>query len=171
LDDFPGVAAYTQLTHLFASRMEPGERELSDQDLRVIFGLSEVTAAVREQIAGDLHAAGVEVLTVDPLLVRKPEPPPVEPAAPVPRSYRPWYLAVGGVAAALALAVMLPDGQPTDVVVPGPLSTPQTHEPTRDIRPVEIARTREPKVDLPCEGRRLRSKCEERTRGRERRGR
>jgi hypothetical protein len=68
---------------------------------------------------------------------------------------------------------MLPDGQPTEVVVPGPISvsTPQTHEPTRDIRPIEIARTREPKVDLPCAGRRLRSKCEERARGRERRSR
>ena len=168
------MAAYTQLTHLFAARLEPGERELSDQDLRVIFGLSEVTAAVREEIAEDLRAAGVEVLGVDPLLVRKPEPPPVEPAPPAPRSYRPWYLAAGGVAVALALAVMLPDGQPTEVVVPGPISvsTPQTHEPRdRDIVPIEIARTREPKVGLPCEGRRVRSKCEERTRGRKRRSR
>jgi hypothetical protein len=151
--------------------MDPGERELSDQDLRLIFGLHEVTARLREEIAEDLRVAGVEVLSVEPLLVRKPEPPPAEPVPPAPRSHRPWYIAVGGVAVAIALALMMPDGQPTEVVVPGPLSTPQTHEPTRDIRPIEIARTREPKVGLPCEGRRLRSKCEERTRGRERRGR
>jgi hypothetical protein len=165
------VAAYSQLIHLFAARLEPGERELADQDLRVILGLNVVTAAERAEIAGELRAAGVEVLGLDPLLVRKPEPPPVEPAPPAPRSHRPWYLAIGGVAAALALAVCLPDGQPTEVVIPGPISTPQTHEPTRDIRPIEIARTHEVKVGLPCEGRPLRSRCEELTRGRERRGR
>jgi hypothetical protein len=168
------VAAHTQLTHLFAARMSPGERELSDQDLRLIFGLNEVTAATREEIAEDLRAAGVEVLTLAPLLLRKPEPPRAEPEPPAPRSRRPWYIGASGLLVALALAVMLPDGNPADAITRLPAvtpvsGTPRTHELIRDLRPVEIARSRAPKADLPCEGRRLRSKCERRTRGGKRR--
>ena len=49
------MPAYTQLTHLLAARMDPGERELTDQDLRLIFGLPEITDAARAEIVEGLR--------------------------------------------------------------------------------------------------------------------
>jgi len=179
------VPAFTQLTLLFASRMDPGERELPDQDLRLIFGLVEITPEIREEIAQDLRAAGVEVLGLEPLLLRK-APPPVVEAPPKPaRSRTPLY-AAGGVAAAVAVLLALaPRGGTAAPVTVAPVPTlkihargtvtpgvKRTHAPTKDIRSVEIARTRQPEAELPCDTD-IRSSCEsgEGARGRARRGR
>ena len=180
------MPAFTQLTLLFASRMDAGERELTDHELRLIFGLVEITPAVREEIAGDLRAAGVEVLGLDPLLLRKAPPPVVEAPPKPPRSKTPLYVG-GGVAAVVAVLLALaPRGGTAapSAVAPVPTlkihargtATPgekRTHAPTKDIRSVEIARTRQPKADLPCAATDIRSACEsgEGARGGARRGR
>jgi hypothetical protein len=178
------VPAFTQLTLLFASRMDPGERALTDEELRLIFGLVEITPPVREEIAADLRAAGVEVLGLDPLLLRKAPPPPVEAPPKPPRSKTPFY-AGGAVAAAAALLIALaPRGGTAapSAVAPVPTLkihargtvTPPAHKGRdrgKDIRGVSIAHARQPQVDLPCPE--VGSDCEpgEGARGGARRGR
>jgi hypothetical protein len=167
------VPGFSQLTHLLASRMDPGDRELSDQDLRLIFGVQEITAGLRGEIADDLRAAGVEVLGLDPLLVRKAPPPVVDAPPAPPRAKTPFYVGAGVAGAVALLLALAPHGGagappavapvPTlklharGTVTPG---TKRTHAPTKDIRAVDIARSRQPQADLPCDSADIRSECE-----------
>ncbi len=165
------MPAYSQLTHLLAARMDPGERELTNHDLRLIYGLNEITDAVRAQIVEDLRAAGVEVLGLDPLLLRKAAPEPVEPPPAPPKSRTPWLLAAGVVLVLALLFAVVPRGSgPAAAPAPVPrlkihargtatpsVGTPQTS--ARDIRPDEIAKPRTPKAELPCDTD-IRSECE-----------
>ena len=165
------MPAYAQLTHLLAARMDPGERELTNHDLRLIFGLHEITDAARAEIVDDLRAAGVEVLGLNPLRVRKAAPEPVEPPPAAPKSRMPWLIGAG-VAVLVALLFALAPRPSAPQAAPAPVprlklhvrgtatpsaGTPQTS--ARDIRADEIARTRTPKAELPCETD-IRSDCE-----------
>jgi hypothetical protein len=164
------VPGFTQLTLLLASRMDPGERELSDQDLRLVFGLVDVTPEVRAEIADALRAAGVEVLGLEPLVLRKAAPPPVEPPPPPPRSRTPFYVGGGVVAAVALLFALAPrsggSSAPSAVApVPtlklharGTVTAPahtRDHGRARDrgkgIHGVSIARPRTPDAELPCD--------------------
>ena len=123
--------------------------------------MGEVTAAVRAEIAEDLRVSGLEVLGLEPLLVRKAPPAPVEAPPPPPRSKTPLYIG-GGVVAAIALLLALaPHGGTAAPVAPVPTLeihargtvTPPSHtgrDRGRDIRSVSIARARQAEVDLPC---------------------
>src|SRR4051794_34138829 len=143
--------------------MDPGERELTNQDLRLIFGLQEITDAVRAEIVEDLRAAGVEVLGLDPLLVRKAAPEPVEPPPAPPRSRTPWLIGAG-IALLIALLFALAPRGSAPQAAPAPVprlklhargtATPSAGKPqtsARDIRPEEIAKPRTPKAELPCD--------------------
>ena len=165
------MPAYSQLTHLLAARMDPGERELTNHDLRLIYGLNEITDAVRAEIVEDLRAAGVEVIGLDPLLVRKAAPEPVEPPAAPPKSKTPWLIAAGVVLVFAVLFALVPRGSaPSAAPAPVPrlkihargTATPSVGKPqtsARDIRPVEIAEPRTPTAELPCDTD-IRSECE-----------
>ena len=167
------MPAYTQLTHLLAARMDPGERELTDQDLRLIFGLREITDAARAEIVEGLRAAGAEVIGLDPLLVRKTAPEPVEPPPAPPRSRTPWLIGAG-VALLVALLFALAPRGSAPQAAPAPVprlklhargtATPSAGKPqtsARDIRPEEIAKPRTPEAELPCDPD-IRSGCESR---------
>src|SRR3954451_13602374 len=90
--------------------MDPGERELTNQDLRLIFGLNEITDAARAEIVEDLRAAGVEVIGLDPLLVRKAAPDPVEPPPAPPKSRTPWLVGAGVALLVALLLTLAPRG-------------------------------------------------------------
>ena len=68
------MSRFTQASHALADRLQAGEHQLYNQDLRQVYGLARVTVKARGEIADALERAGLEVLSdpvAEPLVVRK----------------------------------------------------------------------------------------------------
>ena len=142
-----------------------------------------------QEIAEDLRAAGVEVLGLDPLLLRKAPPPPLVEAPPKPPALKTPFYVTGGVAARRSrwCSPLAPRGGTAAPAAgvragadaenprardghPGPRQAHARAGP-RTSAASEIARTKQPEAELPCDTD-IRSTCEsgEGARGRARRG-
>src|SRR4051794_9619003 len=108
----------TKVSHDYAQRLAPGEHRLDNHALRVMYGLSRVTAKARTGVAHELRRAGLEILSDPaeaPLVVRKPararaavRPRPVTSR---PWWRRPWAIAIAGLVLLMVIAGALDDNK------------------------------------------------------------
>src|SRR3954451_13507437 len=108
----------TKVSRDFAQRLTPGEHPLDNHDLRVMYGLSRVTAKARTGIADELRRAGLDILSDPaqaPLVVGKTAPArtgvPPHPSRSRRWWRRPWAIAIAGLFLLTLIAGALDDNK------------------------------------------------------------